>query len=43
MREETSFHMFFEKDDPKLPVKRKVSSQYAEGEAPVELVSKLEE
>ena len=35
--------MFFEKDDPKLPGKRKVSNHYEEGEAPVEFVSKVEE
>ena len=53
MREEASFRMFFEKvraskqeleiDDPKPPKKRKVSSHYEEGEAPVEFVSKVEE
>ena len=36
MRGEASFHMVFEKDDCKLPRKRKVSSHYEEGEAPVE-------
>ena len=53
MREEASFLMIFEKvraskwkleiDDPKLPKKRKVSSHYEEGEAPVEIVSTAEE
>ena len=53
MREEASFRTFFEKvraskqkleiDDPKPPKKRKVSSHYEEGEAPVEFVSKVEE
>ena len=33
----------FEKDDPKLPRKRKVSSYYEEEEAPVEFASKVEE
>ena len=33
----------FEKDDPKLSRKRKVSSHYEEEEAPVEFVSKVEE
>ena len=35
--------MFIEKDELKLPGKRKVSSHYKEGEAPVEFVSKVEE
>ena len=43
MREEASFHMFLEKDDPKLPRKIKVLSNYEEGEAPVEFSSKTEE
>ena len=53
MREEASFLMIFEKvraskwkleiDDPKLPKKRKLSSHYEEGEAPVEIVSTAEE
>ena len=53
IREEASFHMFFQKvrssarkleiDDPRLPRKRKVSSHYEEGEAPVEFVSTVEE
>ena len=33
----------FEKDDPKLPRKRKVSSHYVEEDTPVEFVSKAEE
>ena len=53
MREEASFHMFFEKvrasaeklevDDPKLPRKRKVPTRYEDGEAPAEFVSTVEE
>ena len=53
MREGASFRMLFEKvraskqkleiNDPKLPKKRKVSSHYVEGEAPVEFVSTVEE
>ena len=53
MREEASFHMFFEKvrasaeklevDDPKLPRKRKVPSRYEDGEAPAEFESTVEE
>ena len=39
MREEVSF----EKDDPKLPIKRNVSRHYEEKEAPAEFVSKVEE
>ena len=37
------FLYVFEKDDPKLYRKRKVSSHYEEEEAPVEFVSKAEE
>ena len=37
------FPYAFEKDDPKLPRKRKVSSHYEIEEAPVEFVSKVEE
>ena len=33
----------FEKDDPKLPRKRNVSSHYEEEKAPVEFVYKVEE
>ena len=53
MREEPSFRIFFERfraskwkleiDDPKPPKKRKVLRHYAEGEAPVEFVSTVEE
>ena len=52
MREEASFRMFVKKlvskrkleiNDPKLPWKRKSSSHYEEGEAPVEFVSTVEE
>ena len=53
MREEASFHMFFEKvralaqkpevSDPKLPRKRKGPSRHEDGEAPVEFVSTVEE
>ena len=53
MREKASFRMFFEEfraskrkleiDDPKATKKRKVSSHYEEGEAPVEFVSTVEE
>ena len=53
MREEASFHMFFEKvsasaqkletNNPKLPRKRKVPSRYEDGEAPTEFVSTVEE
>ena len=43
MREEASFNMFLEKDDPELPCKRKVLSNYEEGKTPVELLSKVEE
>ena len=43
MREEASFHMFFEKDDRKIPRKRKVTTHYEEGQAPVEFTSKVEE
>ena len=32
-----------EKDDPRLPIKRKVSSFYEKGGAPVKFVSKVEE
>ena len=32
-----------EKDDPKLPKKRKVSGHYEEGEAPVKFIPKVEE
>ena len=32
-----------EKDDPKLPKKRKVSDYYEEGEPPVKFISKVEE
>ena len=37
------FSYVFEKDDPKLPKKRKVSRHYEEEEAPVEFVSKVAE
>ena len=37
------FPYIFEKEDPKLPRKRKVSSRYEEEEAPVEFVSKVKE
>ena len=43
MREEASFHMFFERNDPKLPRKRNALSHYEEEEVPVEFVSKFEE
>ena len=43
MREEASFHMFFEKDDSKLPIRRKVPSHCEDGQTPLELVSKAEE
>ena len=43
MKKEGTFHMLFEKDNPKLPRKRKASSHYEEREAPVELVFKVEE
>ena len=53
MREEASFHMFFENvrasaqkletNNPKLPRKRKVPSRYEDGEAPTEFVSTVEE
>ena len=53
MREEASFHMFFEKirasaqkletNNPKLPRKRKVPTRYEDGEAPTEFVSTVEE
>ena len=53
MREEASFHMFFEKvrasaqklkvNDPKLPRKRKGPSRYEDGEAPAEFVPTVEE
>ena len=53
MREEASFHMFFENvrasaqkletNNPKLPRKRKVPSRYEDGEAPTEFVSTDEE
>ena len=39
----SQFPYVFEKDDPKLPGKRKVLSYYEEEEAPVEFVSKVEE
>ena len=35
--------MLTEKDDPRLPIKRKVSSFYEKGGAPVKFVSKVEE
>ena len=40
---ERKFPYVFEKDDPKLPRKRKVSIHYEEEEAPVEFASKVEE
>ena len=43
MREEASFNMFLEKDDPELPCKQKVLSNDEEGKTPVELSSKVEE
>ena len=43
MREEASFHMFFEKDDSKLPRRRKVPSHCEDGQTPLELVFKVEE
>ena len=43
MRAEASFHMCFEKDEPKLLRKRKVLDHYEEGETSVELISKVEE
>ena len=53
MREEASFHMFFEKvrasaqklevNDPKLPRKRKVPNRYEDGKAPAEFISTVEE
>ena len=43
MRKEASFHMFFEKDGRKIPRKRKVTTHYKEGQAPVEFASKVEE
>ena len=52
MREDASFHMFFEKvrasaqklevNDPKLPRKRKVPSRYGDGLAPAEFVPTVE-
>ena len=39
----SQFSYVFEKDDPKLPRKRNVSSHYEEEEAHVEFVSKVEE
>ena len=38
----SSFSYVFEKDDSRLPGKRKVLSYYAEEEAPVKFVSKVE-
>ena len=53
MREEASFRMFFEKvkapkrklerDNLELPLERKISSHYEEGEAPVEFAFTVEE
>ena len=43
MREEASFHMFFERNDPTLPRKRNGLSHYEEEEVPVEFASKFEE
>ena len=53
MREEASFHMFFEKvrasaqklevNDPKLPGKTKFLSRYEDGGIPAELVCTVEE
>ena len=53
MREEDSFHMFFEKfrasaqkievNDPKLHRKRNVSSRYEDGKARAEFISTVEE
>ena len=40
MREKVKFHIF-EKDDKKLPRKRKVSSYSEEEKSPVEFVSKV--
>ena len=34
--------MVFKKDDPKLPIKRKVSSNYEQGEDPVEFLIKVD-
>ena len=42
IEEEVSFHVF-EKDDPKLPRKRKFLNYYEEEEAPVEFVSNVKE
>ena len=39
----SQFPYAFEKDDPKLPSKRNVSSHYEEEEAHVEFASKVEE
>ena len=39
----SQFANVFEKDDPKLPTKRKVLNNYEEEEAPVEFVSKVED
>ena len=40
---ESQLSQVFEKDDPKLPRKKKVLIHYQEEEAPVEFVSKVEE
>ena len=53
MREEASFRMFFEKvkaskrklerDNLELPLERKISSHYEEGEAPIKFAFTVEE
>ena len=42
MGDEVCFHVF-EKEDPKLPRKTKLSSHYEEEKAPVEFISKVKE
>ena len=39
----SQFPYVFEKDDPKLPAKRKVLSHYKTEEASVEFISKVDE
>ena len=43
MSEEASFNMFFEKDDAKLPKKKKVLIRYEEMQGSAEFVSKVEQ
>ena len=42
IKNEASFDMFFEKDDPKLR-KKKASTHYRKGEAPAEFSAKVED